>query len=156
MTKPYNPKLETRLKKLHYPLSQPRFSNQNNQITINNQVYQLTIHENGVSQKKKRKRKVLVYSRQGLVSARRFFYHLYHPRWNGHGKIIHKDQDDLNFKKSNLILLTERECNNLVHFNNNLIFNNNKILQQTAISIVKLRITVADARKEVRKNEERY
>ncbi len=155
MTKPYNPKLETRLKKLHYPLAQPRFPNQNNQITINNQIYNITIHDNGVSYNKKRKRKVLVYSRQGLVSARRFFYHLYHPRWNGEGKIIHKDQNDLNFKKSNLVLLSERECNNLVHFNNNLIFNN-KILQQTAISIVKLRITVADARKEVRKNEERY
>lgn len=155
MTKPYNPELETRLKRLHYPLVQPRFPHKNKQITINNQVYQLTIHDNGVSQDKKRKRKVLVYSRQGLVPARRFFYHLYHPRWNGQGKIIHKDQNDLNFKKSNLVLLTERECNNLVHFNNNLLFHN-KLLQQTAISIVKLRITVADARKEVRNNEERY
>ena len=120
MTKPYNinikpaPKIPP-LRSLQMSLNQDHLYT----LNINNQTYYITIHDNGIrNDNTKRKRKVLVYSTQGLVSARRFFYHLYHPRWNGQGKIIHKDQDDLNFHKSNLVRLTQRECNNLVHFNN--------------------------------------
>lgn len=64
------------------------------------------------------------------------------------GKVIHLDQDDLNFEESNLVLLTERECNNLVHFNNNLTPKNNPQLQSRAIDLVKARIAVQDLDKE--------
>lgn len=118
MTKVYNPKLETQLKRSHAPFATPRYSSTPT-LQVNNQSYHYTIHNNGKREDSSpRKRKVLVYSRQGLVPARRFFYHLYHPRWNGEGVIIHLDGDDMNFKRSNLVLLTPREAKNLVHFNN--------------------------------------
>lgn len=110
---------------------------------------EIHIHQNGPG----RKRKVMVKTPQGMFSARRYYYKLFHPRWDGKGKVIHLNNNDLDFSKSNLMLLTTRECNNLVHFNNDLI-SNNKRLQRTAISLVKLRIAIADARKEVMNNEE--
>lgn len=105
------------------------------------------IHGNGPN----RKRKVMVKTPQGMFSARRYYYKLFHPRWNGKGKIIHLNNDDLDFRKSNLILLSTRECNNLVHFNNDFISSNKKY-QRLAISLVKLRIAI----KEVKANERRY
>ena len=107
----------------------------------------LTIHKNGPN----RKRKVMVQTPQGIFSARRYYYALYHPDWNRKGKVIHLNNDDLDFSPDNLILLTTQECNNLVHFNNDLI-SNNPNLQQTAIALVRLRILL----KEVRKYEERH
>ena len=105
------------------------------------------IHGNGPN----RKRKVMVKTPQGMFSARRYYYKLFHPRWNGNGKIIHLNNDDLDFRKSNLILLSTRECNNLVHFNNDFISSNKKH-QMLAISLVKLRIAI----KEVKANERRH
>lgn len=105
------------------------------------------IHGNGPN----RKRKVMVKTPQGIFSARRYYYKLFHPRWNGKGKIIHLNNDDLDFRKSNLILLSTRECNNLVHFNNDFI-SSNKQYQRLAISLVKLRIAI----KEVKANERRH
>ena len=105
------------------------------------------IHGNGPN----RKRKVMVKTPQGMFSARRYYYKLFHPRWNGKGKIIHLNNDDLDFRKSNLILLSTRECNNLVHFNNDFI-SSNKQYQRLAISLVKLRIAI----KEVKVNERRH
>lgn len=105
------------------------------------------IHGNGPN----RKRKVMVKTPQGIFSARRYYYKLFHPRWNGDGKIIHLNNDDLDFRKSNLILLSTRECNNLVHFNNDFISSNKKY-QRLAISLVKLRIAI----KEVKANERRH
>lgn len=105
------------------------------------------IHGNGPN----RKRKVMVKTPQGMFSARRYYYKLFHPRWNGKGKIIHLNNDDLDFRKSNLILLSTRECNNLVHFNNDFI-SSNKEHQRLAISLVKLRIAI----KEVKANERRH
>ena len=105
------------------------------------------IHGNGPN----RKRKVMVKTPQGIFSARRYYYKLFHPRWNGKGKIIHLNNDDLDFRKSNLILLSTRECNNLVHFNNDFISSNKKH-QMLAISLVKLRIAI----KEVKANERRH
>lgn len=105
------------------------------------------IHGNGPN----RKRKVMVKTPQGIFSARRYYYKLFHPRWNGKGKIIHLNNDDLDFRKSNLILLSTRECNNLVHFNNDFISSNKKY-QRLAISLVKLRIAI----KEVKANERRH
>ena len=105
------------------------------------------IHGNGPN----RKRKVMIKTPQGMFSARRYYYKLFHPRWNGNGKIIHLNNDDLDFRKSNLILLSTRECNNLVHFNNDFI-SSNKQYQRLAISLVKLRIAI----KEVKANERRH
>lgn len=105
------------------------------------------IHGNGPN----RKRKVMVKTPQGMFSARRYYYKLFHPRWNGKGKIIHLNNNDLDFRKSNLILLSTRECNNLVHFNNDFI-SSNKQYQRLAISLVKLRIAI----KEVKANERRH
>lgn len=105
------------------------------------------IHGNGPN----RKRKVMVKTPQGMFSARRYFYKKYHPHWDGKGKIIHLNNDDLDFSKSNLFLLSTRECNNLVHFNNDFISSNKKH-QKLAISLVKLRIAI----KEVTNNEGRY
>lgn len=119
MTKVYNPKLENQLRRKRAPFTTPRYPSTPT-IEVNHQQYHYTIHNNGIRHTTQvpRKRKVLVYSRQGLVPARRFFYHLYHPRWNGEGIIIHLDGDDMNFKKSNLVLLTTQEAKALVHFNN--------------------------------------
>lgn len=107
----------------------------------------LHIHGNGPN----RKRKVMVSTPQGMFSARRYYYKLYHPRWDGKGKVIHLNNDDLDFSRSNLVLLSTRECNNLVHFNNDFISSNKKY-QRLAISLVKLRIAI----KEVKDNEGRH
>lgn len=104
----------------------------------------LVIHQNGPH----RKRKVMMQTEDGIFSARRYYYALYHPDWDRKGKIIHLDQDDLNFAEDNLVLLTTRECNNLVHFNNNLTPKNNPQLQSRAIDLVKARIAVCDLDKE--------
>lgn len=108
------------------------------------EIYSITIHMNGED----RKRKVMAHTDQGIVSARRAYYSLYHKDWDFKGKIIHLNQDDLNFDKDNLVLLTERECNNLVHFNNNLTPKNNPQLQSQAIDFVRARIAVHDLDKE--------
>ena len=108
------------------------------------EIYSLTIHNNGEG----RKRKVMAITDQGIVSARRAYYSLYHPEWDMKGKVIHLDQDDLNFEPNNLVLLTTRECNNLVHFNNNLTPKNNPQLQSRAIDLVRARIAVHDLDKE--------
>jgi hypothetical protein len=108
------------------------------------EIHSLTIHNNGPD----RKRKVMAHTDQGVVSARRAYYSYYHPDWDLSGKVIHLDQDDLNFDKSNLVLLTTRECNNLVHFNNNLTPKNNPQLQSRAIDLVRARIAVHDLDKE--------
>lgn len=105
------------------------------------------IHGNGPN----RKRKVMIKTPQGIFSARRYYYKMYHPRWDGKGKVIHLNNDDLDFRKSNLFLLSTRECNNLVHFNNDFI-SSNKTYQRLAISLVKLRIAI----KEVKDNEGRH
>lgn len=111
---------------------------------------QIHIHKNGPN----RKRKVMVSTPQGMFSARRYYYKLYHPRWDGKGKVIHLNNNDLDFSKSNLILLTPRECNNLVHFNNNHIITNNPQLQREVIELIRSGIAVEDLRKEVQKYEE--
>lgn len=103
------------------------------------------IHGNGPN----RKRKVMIKTPQGIFSARRYYYKYYHPRWDGKGKVIHLNNDDLDFRKSNLFLLSTRECNNLVHFNNDFISSK---YQRLAISLVKLRIAI----KEVKDNEGRH
>jgi hypothetical protein len=108
---------------------------------------QIHIHGNGPN----RKRKVMVKTPQGMFSARRYYYKLYHPHWDGKGKVIHLNNDDLDFSRSNLVLLSTRECNNLVHFNNDFI-SSNKNYQRLAISLVKLRIAI----KEVTDNEGRH
>lgn len=108
---------------------------------------QIHIHGNGPN----RKRKVMVSTPQGIFSARRYYYALYHPDWNRKGKVIHLNNDDLDFSPQNLVLLTQRECNNLVHFNNDLLSHNPQ-LQKAAISLIRLRILL----KEVKKNEERH
>jgi hypothetical protein len=107
-------------------------------------IYSTQIHKNG----KDRKRKIMAHTDQGMVSARRAYYSMYHPDWDFNGKIIHLNQDDLDFTESNLVLLTTRECNNLVHFNNNLTPKNNPQLQSRAIDLVKARIAVHDLDKE--------
>lgn len=110
----------------------------------------LHIHKNGPN----RKRKVMVRTPQGTFSARRYYYKLFHPTWDGKGKVIHLNNNDLDFRPSNLVLLTERECNNLVHFNNPFLTSTptNKEQQELALSLVRLRITL----KEVINNEGRY
>jgi hypothetical protein len=111
-----------------------------------------TIHIHGNGQG--RKRKVMVSTPQGMFSARRYYYKMYHPRWDGKGKVIHLNNNDLDFSKSNLMLLTTRECNNLVHFNNNHIINNNPQLQREVIYLIRSGIAVEDLRKEVQNHEE--
>lgn len=104
------------------------------------EIYSLTIHNNGPS----RKRKVMAYTDQGLVSARRAYYSLYHPEWNLRGKIIHLNQNDLDFHPDNLVLLTQREANTLVHFNNNNIVHNNPTLQSMVIQQIRAKIALDD------------
>lgn len=144
MTKVYNPRLETQLKRTNAPFTTPRLSTPT--IKVNHQQYHYTIHNNGTRYPSPipRKRKVLVYARQGLVPARRFFYHLHHPRWDGQGIIIHLDGDDLNFHKSNLVLLTTREAKSLVHFNNNNLVYNNPELQSMVIDQIRAGIALRD------------
>lgn len=112
-------------------------------------ITRITIHNNG----KDRKRKVMAHTDQGIVSARRAYYSLYHPDWDLKGKIIHLDQDDLNFQPDNLVLLTEREANTLVHFNNNNIVHNNPELQSMVIQGIRASIALDELRKEVNENE---
>lgn len=109
----------------------------------------LVIHQNGPN----RKRKVMIQTEGGTFSARRYYYALYHPDWDRKGKIIHLDQDDLNFDEDNLVLLSEREANNLVHFNNNLIVQNNPELQSQVINMIRASIALDELRKEVNNNE---
>ena len=104
------------------------------------EIHHLTIHNNG----KGRKRKVMAHTDQGVVSARRAYYSLYHPDWNLQGKIIHLDQDDLNFTPDNLILLTTREANTLVHFNNNNLVYNNPELQSMVITQIRASIALEE------------
>lgn len=106
-------------------------------------IHSITIHNNG----KGRKRKVMAHTDQGIVSARRAYYSLYHKDWDRKGKVIHLDNNDLNFDETNLVLLTTRECNNVVHFNNTLIIDNDPELQKVAIKLVRLRIALHDTEK---------
>jgi hypothetical protein len=98
------------------------------------------IHRNGPN----RKRKVMVRTSQGTFSARRYYYKLFHPDWDGKGKVIHLNNNDLDFSPNNLVLLSTRECNNLVHFNNPYLNLNDKALQKLAIKACKLRIATHD------------
>lgn len=109
----------------------------------------LVIHQNGPH----RKRKVMMQTEDGIFSARRYYYALYHPDWDRKGKIIHLDQDDLNFDKDNLVLLTQREANTLVHFNNNNIVHNNPELQSQVIQSIRASIALDELRKEVNTDE---
>lgn len=101
---------------------------------------QIHIHGNGPH----RKRKVMVKTPQGTFSARRYYYKVYHPDWDNKGKVIHLNNNDLDFSPDNLVLLTQRECNNLVHFNNPYNNLNDKTLQKLAIKACKLRIATHD------------
>ena len=96
----------------------------------------------------------MVRTPQGTFSARRYYYKLFHPDWDNKGKVIHLNNNDLDFSPDNLVLLTERECNNLVHFNNPFLTTTptNKEQQELALSLVRLRITL----KEVMNNERRH
>lgn len=109
----------------------------------------ITIHQNG----KDRKRKVLAHTDQGMVSARRAYYSLYHPTWDFKGKVIHLDNNDLNFQENNLVLLSEREANTLVHFNNHNIVHNNPELQSMVINMIRASIALDELRKEVNESE---
>lgn len=109
----------------------------------------VTIHQNGPH----RKRKVMAHTDQGMVSARRAYYSMYHPDWDLKGKVIHLDQDDLNFDKDNLVLLSDREANTLVHFNNQNIVLNNPELQSQVISQIRASIALQELDKEVTNNE---
>lgn len=113
------------------------------------QITGITIHQNGPH----RKRKVMAHTDQGIVSARRAYYSLYHPYWDMKGKVIHLDQDDLNFDEDNLVLLTTREANTLVHFNNNNIVHNNPELQSQVIDMIRASIALDELREEVNNNE---
>lgn len=112
-------------------------------------IYSIQIHNNG----KGRKRKVMAHTDQGIVSARRAYYSLYHKDWDLSGKIIHLNQDDLDFSPDNLVLLTEREANTLVHFNNNNIVHNNPELQSMVINQIRASIALQELDKEVNENE---
>ena len=95
----------------------------------------------------------MVSTPQGMFSARRYYYKLFHPDWDGKGKVIHLNNNDLDFRPSNLVLLSERECNNLVHFNNPFLSPTlTKEQQLLALSLIRLRIAL----KEVTSNEGRY
>lgn len=113
------------------------------------QITGITIHQNG----KDRKRKVLAHTDQGMVSARRAYYSLYHKDWDFSGKIIHLDNNDLNFHPNNLVLLTTREANTLVHFNNHNIVHNNPELQSKVIQGIRASIALQELDKEVTNNE---
>ena len=112
-------------------------------------IYDIAVHKNG----KNRKRKVMAFTDQGTVSARRAYYSMYHPEWDMRGKIIHLDNDDFNFRKENLVLLTDREANTLVHFNNNNIVHNNPELQSQVIDQIRAGIALQELDKEVNRSE---
>ena len=116
------------------------------------EITRITIHLNG----KDRKRKVMAHTDQGMVSARRAYYSYHHPDWDLKGKIIHLDNDDLNFDPNNLVLLSEREANTLVHFNNNLIVHNNPELQSQVIDQIRASIALQELDKEVNISEQRF
>lgn len=109
----------------------------------------LVIHGNGPH----RKRKVMMQTEDGIFSARRYYYALYHPDWDRKGKVIHLNQDDLDFREENLVLLTDREANTLVHFNNNNIVHNNPELQSQVIQSIRASIALTELRKEVNTDE---
>lgn len=111
--------------------------------------YRFVIHNNG----KGRKRKVMIKTPHGIYSARRYMYKLYHKDWDMKGKVIHLNQDDLDFSPDNLVLLTEREANTLVHFNNNNIVHNNPELQSQVIQMIRASIALDELREEVNNNE---
>lgn len=112
-------------------------------------IYSTRIYNNGPD----RKRKIMAHTDQGMVSARRAYYSLYHPEWDLKGKVIHLDNNDLNFEPNNLVLLTEREANTLVHFNNNNIVHNNPELQSQVINMIRASIALQDLEQEVNHNE---
>ena len=109
-------------------------------------IPEIIIHQNGPA----RKRKVMAHTDQGIVSARRAYYSLYHKDWNFKGKIIHLNQDDLDFRKDNLILLTTREANTLVHFNNQNIVLNNPELQSKVIQSIRASIALDNLTNELK------
>lgn len=113
-------------------------------------ISRVIIHQNG----KQRKRKVMAYTDQGVFSARRAYYSLYHPDWDFKGKIIHLDNDDLNFQRDNLVLLTEREANTLVHFNNHNIVHNNPELQSQVIQSIRASIALQNLTDELKGGDE--
>lgn len=112
-------------------------------------IYYLVTHLNG----KGRKRKILAHTDQGMVSARRAYYSMYHPEWDLQGKIIHLDNDDLNFQENNLVLLTQREANTLVHFNNNNIVHNNPHLQAQVIQMIRTSIALDELNNDMKGGE---
>lgn len=95
----------------------------------------LIIHGNGPN----RKRKVMVQTPQGIFSARRYYYALYHPDWNRKGKVIHLNNDDLDFSPDNLVCVTNRVANNLVHFNNNYI-SSSPLITRDVIKLIEAQI----------------
>ena len=120
---------------------------------INKPITQITgivIHNNGPD----RKRKVMAHTDQGIVSARRAYYSLYHPDWDLKGKVIHLNQDDLDFSPNNLVLLTEREANTLVHFNNNNIVHNNPELQSQVIHMIRASIALDELNQDLKGGDE--
>jgi hypothetical protein len=107
--------------------------------------YRFVIHNNGPN----RKRKVMIKTPHGIFSARRYMYKVYHPEWDMKGKIIHLDNDDLNFHPDNLICVTDRVANNLVHFNNHYI-SPSPTLTRDVIKLIEAQIKF----KEVTKNDD--
>jgi hypothetical protein len=108
-------------------------------------IYDIAVHKNG----KGRKRKIMAHTDQGMFSARRAYYSLYHPDWDMKGKVIHLDNDDLNFHPNNLICVTDRVANNLVHFNNHYI-SPSPTLTRDVIKLIEAQIKF----KEVTKNDD--
>lgn len=91
----------------------------------------LVFHNNGTRKDgTPRKRKVLVKAKQGMVNAKHYYYAMYHPELDGTGVIMPLNGNDTDMSKDNLILMSKRQANNIVHFNNSLYFPNNKELQE--------------------------
>lgn len=108
----------------------------------------LHIHGNGKRlDGSPRKRKILVRAKQGMVNAKHYYYAMYHPEWDGKGVIIPINGIDTDMSKDNLVLITKREANNIVHFNNDLYCPNNKELQKTGLLVAKLKIKTKDIEK---------
>lgn len=127
MTKVFNPNLESKYENL-----------------------ELHFHGNGKRlDGTPRKRKVLVKAEQGMVNAKHYYYAMYHPEWNGEGVIMQLNNIDTDFSKDNLVLVSKRVANNVVHFNNDLYFKNNKDLQEIGILIAEANVKM----KELSNNE---
>lgn len=110
----------------------------------------LPLHFHGNGKRKDgtpRKRKVLVKAKQGMVNAKHYYYAMYHPEWDGNGIVMQLNGNDTDFDKDNLILVTERECKNIVHFNTGLYFPNNKELQEVANLIATSNIKIKEINK---------